>query len=71
MSQWDSEEAEVVEEEVVSKDKEAAIVKSVEEVVQEAETKVIDIDNTLEKDFDEGVDTVEDIKKGQEKYYGL
>ncbi len=71
MSQWDSEEVEVVEEEVVSKDSEDKVIADAEEVVQEAGTKVIDTDNTLEKDFDEGVDEVEHIPKGKEKDYGL
>ncbi len=68
MSQWEEEEA-VVEEEV--SDPDAVVISDAEEVVQEAEIKVIDTDSTLEKEFDEGVDTVEEIPKGKEKQYGI
>ncbi len=73
MSQWDSEENAVVEEEEepVLKGEEAKVIADAKEAVREADKKDLDIDNTSEKVFDEGVDTVEEIPKGKEKQYGI
>ncbi len=73
MSQWDSEEVTEVEEgqDSLEEGSEEKVIADAKEAVREADEKVKDLDNTSEKEFDEGVDELEDIPKGKEKDYGI